>query len=234
MPAYNVQTAVDAEHGIIVAQQVTTEATDNRSLLPMAEAANQAVGEPATLHVVADAGYSNGEQAAGCEAKGIVPHVPANRGVNNQGDGTLFDASEFHYEEEDGHFRCPAGEQVAALALAQRSRWWSMRRAAQVCGNCPLRSRCTTGSRRTVTRHLYEDALQRMQQRATTAVMRLRRCLVELPFAVLKYCIFGHPRFLLRGRDGAETEISLGTMAYNLKRMMSVLGGAELREALAS
>src|SRR5690348_9220221 len=88
-PAYNVQTAVDATHGIIVAQQVTTEANDNRSLLPMAKAAKEALGAPESLNVIADAGYSNGEQAAECEAHGIVPHVPANRTVNNKGDGTL-------------------------------------------------------------------------------------------------------------------------------------------------
>src|SRR6266852_4018965 len=75
-PAYNVQTAVDTEHALIVAQKVTDEATDNRSLLPMAEAAKQAVGNPDSLNVVADAGYSNGEQAQVCEAQGIVPHVP--------------------------------------------------------------------------------------------------------------------------------------------------------------
>ena len=84
VPAYNVQTAVDAEHALIVAQQVTTEANDQRSLLPMAEAAKQAVGAPALLNVVADAGYSNGEQAERCEEQGIVPHVPANRAVNNR------------------------------------------------------------------------------------------------------------------------------------------------------
>src|SRR6266581_3000565 len=77
-PAYNVQTAVDTEHALIVAQKVTDEATDNRSLLPMAEAAKQAVGDPPSLNLVADAGYSNGEQAQVCEAQGIVPHVPAN------------------------------------------------------------------------------------------------------------------------------------------------------------
>lgn len=82
-PAYNVQTAVDAEHALIVAQKVTDEATDNRSQLPMAEAAKEAVGDPPTLNVVADAGYSNGEQAEACEVRGIVPHVPANRAVNN-------------------------------------------------------------------------------------------------------------------------------------------------------
>jgi transposase len=75
---------VDAEHALIVVEQVTDQATDNRSLQPMAEAAQAAVGEP-TLNMVADAGYSNGEQAEACEAKGIVPHVPANRSVNNQG-----------------------------------------------------------------------------------------------------------------------------------------------------
>ena len=98
VPAYNVQAAVDSEHALIVAQQVTTEATDNRSLLPMAEAAQAAVSAPGqVLHVVADAGYSNGEQAEACESKGILPHVPANRGVNNHGDEKLFDRRAFVY-----------------------------------------------------------------------------------------------------------------------------------------
>ncbi len=97
-PAYNVQIAVDSEHGLIVAQQVTAEANDERSLLPMGQAAKQALGNPETLNVVADAGYSNGEQAEACEAEGIVPHVPAKRAVNNQGDGTLFAATEFVYD----------------------------------------------------------------------------------------------------------------------------------------
>ena len=83
---------MDVEHALIGVQQVTDQATDNRSLQPMAEAAKAAIGEPAqTLNVIADAGYSNGEQAEACEAQGILPHVPANRAVNNQGDGTLFD-----------------------------------------------------------------------------------------------------------------------------------------------
>jgi IS5 family transposase len=83
-----------------------------------------------------------------------------------------------------------------------------------------------------VKRHLYDDALNRMHQRATPTVMRLRRSTVEHPFATLKYSIFGHPRFLLRGVSGAQTEISLATMAYNLKRMLNVLGGQTLAAAL--
>jgi IS5 family transposase len=76
--------------------------------------------------------------------------------------------------------------------------------------------------------------MQHMQQRATPQVMRLRRSTVEHPFATLKYRIFGHPRFLLRGLKGAQTEMSLAVMAYNLKRMMNVLGAYLLRTALAT
>ena len=234
LPAYNVQTAVDAEHGIIVAQQVTTEAADNRSLLPMAEAAHQAIGGPPELHVVADAGYSNGEQAAACESQGILPHVPAKRSVNNRGNGRLFDRNLFPYDEASDTLRCPAGEQLRRLQRSPRQARVVYAASAQACSGCPLRARCTTAPRRLVQRHLYDDALQRMQQRATAAAMRLRRCLAEAPFALLKYGIFGHPRFLLRGREGAQTEMSLGTIAYNLKRMMKVLGGSALRAALAS
>jgi transposase len=121
-PAYNVQTAVDAEHALIVAQKVTQEASDNRSLLPMAEAAKEAVGNPDSLHVVADAGYSNGEQAEACEVQGIVPHVPANRSINNQGDGTLFDRSQFHYDEKTDTFRCPANQTLTRKQLSRQDR----------------------------------------------------------------------------------------------------------------
>jgi transposase len=232
-PAYNVQAAVDAECGIIVAQAVTTEATDNRSLLPMAEAAQQAVGSPESLHVVADAGYSNGEQAAECEARGIEPHVAANRSVNSQGDGQMFAGSEFHHDQTTDTMVCPAGQRLQRKAVQKKRRQVVYVGEAAVCGACPLRAHCTTAARRTVKRHIYEAALQRMQQRATAEAMRLRRCVVERVFAALKYGSFGHPRFLLRGCGGAQTEISLATMAYNLKRMMAVLGGISLRAALA-
>ncbi len=84
-----------------------------------------------------------------------------------------------------------------------------------------------------VSRHLHDEALQRMQQRATPQAMRLRRSTVEHPFATLKYHIFGHPRFLLRGRRGAQAEVSLAVIVYNLKRMRKVLGPAQLATALA-
>jgi DDE family transposase len=73
-----------------------------------------------------------------------------------------------------------------------------------------------------------------MHERATPQAMRLRRSTVEHPFATLKYRIFAHPRFLLRGRNGAQTEMSLAVIAYNLKRMINVLGGRRFSLALAT
>jgi transposase len=232
VPAYNVQTAVDAEHALIVAQQVSTEATDNRSLEPMAEAAQAAVSEPGQkLNVVADAGYSNGEQAERCESKGIVPHVPSNRGVNNRGDGTLFQRSQFLYDEATDTFLCPAGQRLNRRQ--RKDRYIVYAAPLEVCSACPLKPRCTVGKRRLLKKHLQDGVLDRMQQRATAEAMRLRRSIAEHPFAALKYQIFGHPRFLLRGVKGAQTEIGLGVMAYNLKRMINVLGGSLLAAKLA-
>jgi transposase len=170
VPAYNVQIAVDGEHALIVAQRVTGERNDRRNLQPMAEAAQAGVGKPGgVLHVVADTGYSNGEQAAACEAQKIVAHVPANRSVNNPGDGTLFDRSVFQYDQASDTLLCPAGQRLHRHQRKQHSIVYAGQR--EVGGACPLQSQCTVGPRRLVKRHVHEGALQRMQQRATPEAM---------------------------------------------------------------
>ena len=230
LPAYNVQTAVDAEHGLIVAQKVSDEPADNRSLLPMAEAARAALeGSRSPLHVVADAGYSKGEQAASCESQGILPHIPAKRGVNTRG-RQLFDRTAFRYQEQSNTMLCPAGHSLRSGGRSGRAVAYLGR--PEVCGACALKPQCTTSRRRIVHRHVNEEALERMHQRATPAAMALRRRTVEYPFAILKYGIFRHPRFLLRGLDGARCEISLAVIAYNLKRMINLLGGEVFKNAL--
>jgi hypothetical protein len=183
LPAYNVQTAVDAEQGLIVAQKVIDEPNDKRSL-------------------------------------------------NTQGDGQLFDRTAFQYQEQSNTMLCPAGHSLRSDGRNGRAIVYLGR--AEVCGACALKPQCTVSPRRTVKRHVHEGALQRMQQRATPEAMQLRRRTVEHPFAILKYAIFGHPRFLLRGLAGARAEISLAVMAYNLKRMLNLMGGAALRTALAA
>jgi transposase len=160
-PAYNVQTAVDTEHALIVAQKVTDHGADNRLLLPMAEAAKQALGDPDALNVVADAGYSNGEQAQACETRGIVPHVPANRAVNNRGGGQLFDRSEFSYNEETDTFRCPGQQTLTRKQLSRRDRAVYYAAPTETCGACAMKARGTDGNQRLVSRHLHEEVLQR-------------------------------------------------------------------------
>ena len=125
-PAYNVQTAGDTEHAWIVAHPISDKAGDNTLLLPMAEAAKAALGDPETLRVVAEGGYVNGEQAAACEAQGIEPHVPVTRAVNNQGNGDLFDRSAFAYDEKTDTFRCPAQQTLARKqSTARTARWFT-------------------------------------------------------------------------------------------------------------
>jgi transposase len=231
-PAYNVQTAVDAEHALIVAHAVTLDAADNRQLEPMAEAARVGVGSPALVNIVADAGYSNGEQAGRCEAAGLVPHVPANRAINNQGDGNFFDRSRFVYQPESDSFQCPAGKTLDRKQLHREKRSVYYQAQAADCGSCPLKPRCTAATQRILSRHMDDGALNRMHQRATPELMRLRRSTVEHPFGTLKYAIFGHPRLLLRGLSGARTEIGIGIMVYNLKRMVNLLGATRMIQAL--
>lgn len=231
VPAYNVQTAVDAEHALIVTHAVTLDAADNRQLEPMAEAAQKALGVE-RMNVVADAGYSNSEQAARCERKGILPHVPANRSINNQGGGGMFDRTAFRYQPETDTYLCPAGKTLQRKQLSRKDKAIIYTANKTDCGGCAMKPRCTRAPQRLVTKLIDEDALNRMHARATPQAMRLRRCTVEHPFAALKYRIFGHPRLLLRGTRGAETEIGLAAMAYNIGRLVNILGGSRLTQKL--
>ncbi|WP_439450808.1 IS1182 family transposase [Stenotrophomonas sp. ATs4] len=231
-PGYNLQTAVDGGSAMIVAHALIDEAADNRQLQPMAEAAAQAL-QRQTLDVLADAGYSNGAHAHALEQAGIVAHVPANRGVNNQGEGDLLDRTAFTYNAEADVMTCPEGHTLQRKQLYRRDNTVIYQAREQDCGSCPLKPGCTPASRRLVSRHLHEDALQRMHQRATPEAMKRRRCTVEHPFAGLKYRIFGHPRLLMRGLAGAAAEMAIATTVWNLKRAMALLGAGELSRKLA-
>ena len=232
-PGYNVQTAVDAEHALIVAHEINAQAGDNGCLQRMGEAAQQALGVT-EFKLVADAGYSNGEQAQALEDQGVQVHVPVKRSVNNQGDGELFDRTCFTYEVQADAYVCPAHKLLLRKQIDRKDKIVIYAAQASDCAACAMKPRCTPSSRRMVSRHLHEQALARMQQRATPQAMRLRRSTAEHPFAALKFHIFGHPRFLMRGLTGAGTEIALATLAYNVKRALAVLGAQPMLGKLAA
>lgn len=112
LPVYNVQTAVDAEHSLIVAQTVVLDAADSLACnrWPKLQGWHPEIDN---LQIMADAGYSNGEQAAQCEAAGMLPHVPVMCTVNNQGDGTLLGREDFRYEPEINTYICPGNRRSA-------------------------------------------------------------------------------------------------------------------------
>lgn len=227
--AYNAQTAVDVEHKLIVAFDLTNEGNDYRQLHPMAVQGKAAVGAD-EVTVVADTGYSNGEHGALCERDGITAIVPRAETVNPNG-AQYFSRDRFSYDRESDSWRCPAG---ATLSLFKTSHPQKKKEyTSRSCGSCALKPQCTEAARRVIVRDFYEDAREAMHRRATDEPvwMKHRRETVEHPFGTMKW-LMAHPRFLIKGLKKAKAELALGVLCYNLKRVISILGVPALLEAL--
>jgi transposase len=232
--AYNVQSAVDEKHGLIVHHEVTSIGTDSAQLEPTAKAAKEVLGVD-TLKVVADTGYSNGTQFAACEEAGITPFVPAMRRYEGTNKGDFYTFERFQYEANTDSYRCPAGKVLMFSSIKQDKRLRRYFASTGDCAQCPQKERCTPGARRSIARHMHEDAFERMKQRLAAApdMMKRRRSTVEHPFAQLKCGVMGNGRFLLRGLTGAKTEMALAVLARNLKRVMNILGNEALMMRIA-
>lgn len=231
---YNLQTAVDAAHGLIVHHTVCQDANDNRQLLPMAVQTKEIL-EQDHLTVVADAGYSNGSQLADCEKHGITPYVPVQRAINNQGDGNLYSKGDFSFNEAQDCYVCPAGEVLQRKQIHNKDRLVIYAtKEAVTCAQCAQKPRCAAGSRRFISRHIEEAVLERIQRRTADRpdMMRLRRATVEHPFGTLKERILGNGRLLMRGISGARSELSLAALAYNFKRVGNILGTTRMLQAV--
>jgi len=226
---YNVQTAVDADSGLIIHHDVTDDGGDNRQLQPMAEQAKDVLTTD-NLTVVADAGYSNGEQLAACESQGIDVAVPSNRSINNQ-PGDHFQKSDFSYNAKRDCFTCPAGEELHYTTYNSKNKMHLYSRKG--CSACPMQTRCTKSNRRWVSRHFHEEAFMRSDARlkANPDLMRERMHVVERPFAILKQHM-GLRRLLCWGMEGAKAEMGLGVLSYNLSRMINEIGVPRLLAAL--
>jgi transposase len=233
MVGYNVQTVVDAQHHLIVAHDVTNQGHDRQQLAPMAERAGQAIGND-QLTALADRGYFNGEQILKCEQRGINPLVPKPLTSGNRAAG-LFDKRDFIYSAASNEYRCPAGERAiwrfkAAEKGLTQHRYWS-----SACPTCSIKAKCTTSIYRRITRWEHEETLERMQARLDQMpdAAKLRRSTVEHVFGTLKAWM-GATHFLTRTLPNVSTEMSLHVLAYNLKRMMPIMGVKPLIKAIAS
>ena len=221
---YNVQIAVDTQHHLIVAHEVTNVGHDKTALHSMAVQAREAVGED-DLIAIADRGYFKGAEVAACEDAGVIPLLPRPQTSNNLAAG-LFDKKDFRYIAEKDEYECPAGERLTHRFSVEEQGQTLRKYATSACPHCVIKARCTTVEKcRRIARSEYEDALDRMQRRLDNApqAMRIRRRTVEHAFGTLKAWM-GATHFLTRTLPRVSTEMSLNILAYNLKRMLQILG----------
>lgn len=229
----NAQIAVDGKHKLIVAHEVTNAVTDRDQLSRMATQAKEVLGGE-RLDVVADMGYAHGKEIKACVAHGITPYVPQPHTSANTKLG-LFGKERFSYDAAQDCYWCPAGAALAfrfqTRELGRDIRYYT----TQACRTCTLKARCTRNKEsRRITRWVDEHLLEAMAHRVVThpEVMRQRKQLVEHPFGVIKH-VFGYAHFLMRRLPQVRTEMSLAVMAFNLRRVINILGVPRLLAAVA-
>ena len=230
---YNVQTAVDTQHHLIVAHEVINIGSDRNQLSSMAQAARAAMGTQ-DLTAFADRGYFTGEEIVACEQSGISAIVPKPMTSNAHAEGR-FDKRDFVYVPADDEYRCPAGERaIWRFTSVERGvtvhKYWS-----SACPRCPIKAQCTPSDYRRIARSEHQDVLDAMQARLDRHpdAMRVRRETVEHPFGTLKAWM-GAAHFLMKTLPKVKTEMSLHVLAYNLKRVMKIVGIKPLIAAIRS
>ena len=231
MVGYNVQTAVDTEHHLIVTHEVTNAGTDKSLLSHMAKRTKAALGVD-KLEVVADRGYYKSKEILHCDNAGITVTLPKPQTSNNKAKG-LFVKPDFVYLAEEDVYRCPAREHLIRHYTSEERglilhRYWT-----NACQSCAIKDQCTTGKERRITRWEREDVLEEVQRRLDEhpEKMRLRRETVEHPFGTIK-CWMGYTHFQMKTLKKVATEMALHVLAYNLKRVINIMGVAPLIAAM--
>ena len=231
---YNVQAAVDTKNHLIVAHELTNVGHDRSALAKIAGQAKAAL-QATELTVVADKGYYSGQEIKDCMESGVTPIMPKCNTSNNRANG-LFNKNAFIYHPDKNEYECPAGE-----ALIERFRtvehgktllaYWS-----SSCSTCTLKPQCTTSvENRRIKRWEHEAVLDQMQGNleAMPDAMKIRRCTIEHTFGTLKSWM-GATHFLTKTKEHVSTEMSLHILAYNLKRVMKIMGSSNLMKAMAT
>jgi len=233
---YNVQIAVDSKHHLIVAHDVTDQVNDLEQLAPMAAAAKAELGVE-TLEVGADKGYHSQRQVVECEANGITPYVPAPKTSSKNKKQGRFTKGSFSYSEKRDAYQCPA-KQWLSLCTTEVKKGRELKYYANrsACRDCPLRSQCTKAKDgRRIMRTPEEEQVAAMARRLKerSELMLQRKSTVEHPFGTMKRAWDGS-YFLLQGLRNVRGELSLAVLAYNIRRVLNLLGVECLLELLRS
>ena len=225
---YNVQVAVDTEHHLIITHEVTNVGSDRAQLAHMARH-TKATLNAENLDVIADRGYFSGEEILECDKAGITVTLPKPMTSNPK----RFGKQDFRYVAEDDVYICPAGEQLAYSFTTQEQGLILHRYLTNVCHRCAVKHRCTTGKERRITRWEHEHILEAVQRRLDEhpEKMRQRRETVEHPFGTLKMRM-GATHFLMKTLPRVASEMALHVLAYNLTRVMNIMGIQPLMAAI--
>jgi transposase len=228
---YNVQVAVDTQHHLIVIHEVTNIGSDRAQLANMASQAKAALGAD-RLDAVADRGYFNSPEILACAEADITVTLPKPMTSGAKSDGR-FGKQDFVYLSTEDVYRCPAGEKLAYRYTNEEDGKTLRRYWTTACPRCALKARCTTGAERRITRWEHEHLLEEVQQRldANPQVMRVRRETVEHPFGTLKMRM-GATHFLMKRLPKVATEMALHVLAYNLTRVINIVGVKTLLAAI--
>jgi transposase len=232
--SYNVQIVVDQKNKLLVEHEVTNEVIDLGQLSTMAKKAKETLGVEA-LEVVADRGYYNGEEVKACEQSGITAYVPKSNTSSNLKRG-LFTKEDFIYEPDKDCYRCPAGKELSyryqTLEQGRQMRTYQI----SGCKSCGLKSKCSINKKgiRAIKRWVDEAILEAMARRIAEnpEKIELRKNLAEHPFGTIKRAM-NQGYFLMRGLTKVGTEVSLTILAYNLKRVINILGVRTMVEAVS-
>jgi transposase len=230
---YNVQIAVDTQHHLIVAHEVTNVGTDRHQLAKMAM---QARAEMAVdrLDAVADRGYYTSEEILACEEAGITVTLPKPMTSNSKAAGR-FGKQDFRYLAEEDAYICPAGQKLAYSFTTEDKGLVLRRYRTNACQSCAIKHSCTTGKERLISRWEHEAVLETVQARLDQhpEKMAMRRQTAEHPFGTIK-CWMGATHFLTKRLPKVATEMAFNVLAYNMKRVLAIIGVAGLLEALAA
>ncbi len=228
---YNVQVAVETEHHLIVTHEVTNVGNDRAQLARVAKETKAAL-QTNTLEAVADRGYFSGEEILACEEADITVTLPKpmTSGIEARG---RFGKQDFVYLPEEDIYRCPAGERLKYYFTTVENGLSLRRYWTNACRTCAIKSRCTTGVQRRITRWEHEHVVEAVQKRLdeNPQAMRMRRETVEHPFGTIK-ARMGATHFLMKTLPRVASEMALHVLAYNLTRVMNIMGVQPLLAAM--
>jgi hypothetical protein len=228
---YNVQVAVDTEHHLIVTHEVTNVGNDRAQLAHVAKE-TKATLEVENLDVVADRGYFSGEEILACENADITVTLPKPMTSNSKAEGR-FGKQDFRYVAEEDVYICPAGERLAYHYTNEENGLVLRRYWTNTCQSCAIKHSCTTSKERRITRWEHEHILEAVQRRLDEhpEKMRRRRETVEHPFGTIK-ARMGATHFLTKTLPRVAAEMALHVLAYNLTRVMNIMGIRPLLAAM--